>query len=102
MSYKNEELYNLMISRGYPERFAELISRELRTEFTGNRMIGYIKAREGISDGPLPLEEVADEMMSILSDRDRIVNKHIAEDAQNAVNMWYWWSAQNQDDESEQ
>ena len=74
---KSEKLFNLMIEKGYPNGFAEIISRELHTEFTANRMIGYISARE-----MLPMEEVADEMLAILSDRDRLINKHISQDAQ--------------------
>ena len=84
----NEELYNLMVRKGYPESFSRIVATELRTEFTSRRMIGYIKAREGV----LPLEEVADEMMAILNDRERIKNKHIAQDAQAAVNEWYRYS----------
>lgn len=73
-----------MIEKGYPKGFAEIISRELHTEFTANRMIGYISARE-----MLPMEEVADEMLAILSDRDRLINKHISLDAQAAINEFY-------------
>ena len=72
------ELYELMIRKGYPEDFSRLVSAELHTEFTGKRMIGYIAAREGA----LPLDEVADEMMAILSDRERLIKKHISENAQ--------------------
>ena len=79
------ELYELMIRKGYPEDFSRLVSTELHTEFTGKRMIGYIAAREGA----LPLEEVADEMMAILSDRERLIKKHISENAQNYINEMY-------------
>ena len=79
------ELYELMIRKGYPEDFSRLISSELHTEFTGKRMIGYLSAR----GGTLPLEEVADEMMAILSDRERLVKKHIAQDAQSYINKMY-------------
>lgn len=89
----NEELFNLMVRKGYPESFSRIIATELRTDFTSRRMIGYIKVHNEV----LPLEEVADEMMSILSDRDRIKNKHIAEDAQAAVNEWYRYSEKEDD-----
>ena len=79
------ELYELMIRKGYPEDFSRLVSAELHTEFTGKRMIGYLAAREGA----LPLEEVADEMLAILSDRDRIVQKHQTEYAQAKINEMY-------------
>ena len=79
------ELYELMIRKGYPEDFSRLVSAELHTEFTGKRMIGYIAAREGA----LPLDEVADEMMAILSDRERLIKKHISENAQSYINEMY-------------
>lgn len=88
------ELYELMIRKGYPEEFSSIVSRELHTEFTGRRMMGYIAAREEA----LPLEEVADEMMAILSDRDRLIKKHIAQDAQMAINQMYM---ENWEDEEE-
>ena len=37
----------------------------------------------------LPLEEVADEMLAILSDRDRIMQKHQTEYAQAKINEMY-------------
>lgn len=83
-----------MIEKGYPNGFAEIVSRELHTEFTANRMIGYISARE-----MLPMEEVADEMLAILSDRDRLINKHISQDAQAAINEFY---RMDEGDEEEQ
>ena len=88
----NEELYRIMVAKGYPEDFSKIIASELRTEFTSKRMIGYIR----VHDEVLPLEEVADEMMAILSDRERLKNKHIAESAQAAVNEWYRYS-ENED-----
>ncbi|MBQ9061174.1 MAG: hypothetical protein IJ128_08520 [Firmicutes bacterium] len=73
-----------MVRKGYPRDFAALIAQEMHTEFTENRMIGYI-ARSGL----LPPEEVADEMLAILSDRDRIRDKHILEHAQQSINEMY-------------
>ena len=80
----HEELYNLMVEKGYPSGFAAIVATELHTEFTAKRMMGYIKARD-----QLPLEEVADEMMAILTDRDRFIKKHITQNAQEAINEWY-------------
>lgn len=80
----HNDLYNLMIEKGYPEFFSAIVATELHTEFTAKRMMGYIRARD-----QLPLEEVADEMFAILSDRDRLINKHISQNAQEAINEWY-------------
>ncbi len=79
-----DKIYDLMIEKGYPEAFARIISCEMNTEFTGNRMYGYI-ARNQL----LRLEDVADEMLAIKSDRDRIKSKHISEQAQSAINLMY-------------
>ncbi|MBQ9180254.1 MAG: hypothetical protein IJ132_05575 [Firmicutes bacterium] len=81
---RTEELYNLMIDRGYPEEFAKLVSREMNTEYTSQRMIRYIAVR-----GLAPLEEVADEMQAVLSERDKLVNKHISRHAQESINRFY-------------
>ena len=83
MTPKSIELYNLMLGCGYPEAFAELIAKELSTEYTADRMMKYIR-REKHS-----LEDVADEMLAILADRDRIREKHQAEYAQSVINDFY-------------
>ena len=84
ISEKSRQLYELMVRKGYPENFAALIASEMHTEFTAGRMLGYIARSE-----KLPLEEVADEMLAILSDRDRITQKHILEHAQSKINEMY-------------
>ena len=84
ISEKSRQLYDLMIDKGYPEDFAALIVSEMHTDFTATRMIGYIARC-----GNVPLEEVADEMMAILSDRDRITQKHMLEHAQAKINEMY-------------
>lgn len=84
MTELGKELYDLMVEKGYPEDFSWVVASEMGTEFVGRRMIGYIRA-----NSLLPPEEVADEMMAILSDRERIVSKHISEHAQQKVNEFY-------------
>ena len=81
---KSNELYELMLRKGYPEEFAQLVAAEMHTEFTATRMIGYIS-----KSAKLPLEEIADEMLAILSDRDRITQKHLLEHAQAKINAMY-------------
>lgn len=63
-------LYKLMLERGYPEEFCDIITKNLNTDFTAQRMIGYLYHY----DHP-PVEEIADEMISILSDRNQIMEK---------------------------
>lgn len=64
------ELYDMMLDRGYPEEFCDLITKNLNTDFTAGRMIGYLSHYQ-----ELPLEEIVDEMLSILTDRNRIMQK---------------------------
>ena len=69
------ELYDMMLDRGYPEEFCDLITKNLNTDFTAGRMIGYLSHYK-----KLPMEEIADEMLAILSDRNRIMQKHELEE----------------------
>ena len=81
---KSEVLYKLMLRKGYPEEFATVIAAEMHTDYTADRMISYIGG-----NNKRPLEEVADEMLAILSERDRIRDKHISEHAQAKINILY-------------
>ena len=74
------ELYELMKRRGYPEEFCDAITKNLNTDFTARRMIGYLSHYQN-----LPLEEIADEMLAILSDRNRIMQK---KDLENVNASW--------------
>lgn len=67
---KSMELYHLMIQRGYPEVFCDEVTKNLNTDFTATRMLGYLSHYR-----KLPMEEIADEMLAILSDRNRIMQK---------------------------
>ena len=78
------QLYEFMVRKGYPAEFSAVVANELHTEFTVKRMMGYLSKSD-----VLPLEEVADEMLAILSDRDRIVQKHQTEYAQAKINEMY-------------
>lgn len=71
----SRKLFMLMQQMGYSKRFCQLISESLNTDFTAARMIGYLRQ----FDKKPPMEEVADEMLAILSDRDRIAEKKITE-----------------------
>lgn len=66
----SRQLYELMLQRGYEENFCDIVTKNLNTDFTASCMIGYLYHY----DHP-PVEEIADEMISILSDRNRIMQK---------------------------
>ena len=74
-SPKSLELYDIMIKRGYPAEFCAQITKNLNTDWTAGRMMGYLSHYK-----KLPLEEIADEMLAILSDRNRIMQKHEMEE----------------------
>ena len=67
---KSMELYEIMLRRGYPAEFCEQITLNLNTDWTAQRMIGYLSHYK-----KLQMEDVADEMLVILSDRNRIMQK---------------------------
>lgn len=67
---KSMELYEIMLQRGYPEPFCDQVTKNLNTDWTAQRMIGYLSHYR-----KLPMEDVADEMLAILSDRNRIMQK---------------------------
>ena len=69
-SHQSMQLYKMLLSRGYPESFCDLVTKNLNTDFTASRMIGYL-----CHYSDLPPEEIADEMLAILSDRNRIMQK---------------------------
>ena len=73
-----------MLNRGYPENLCDLVTKNLNTDFTAARMIGYLSHYSHLSD-----VEVVDEMLAILSDRNAIMKKKESEKAQAAVNEIY-------------
>lgn len=75
-SEKSLELYRMMKRRGYQEAFCDQITLNLNTDFTAQRMIGYLYQYENAS-----LEDIVDEMLAILSDRERIIKKKELENA---------------------
>ena len=78
------QLYRMMVEKGYPEDLCNLVSRNLNTDFTAARMIGYLSHYTDLPD-----VEVVDEMLAILSDRDAIIKKKKAEETQHKLNDFY-------------
>lgn len=81
---KSMELYEILLKRGYPQEFCQQITLNLNTDWTAQRMIGYLSYYQ-----KLPMEDVADEMLAILSDRNAITQKKEAEYAQSVINDVY-------------
>ena len=84
-SEQTKELYKVLLDRGYPKEFcAEIAYRNMNTDYTATRMLGYLYR---VSDPRI--EDLVDEMLAILSDRDAIIQKKEMEHAQAVINEIY-------------
>lgn len=88
-----EELVKTIVKMGHPEEFGVLIADSLRTEKTMTRMIGYLHAAR-----PKSAEEIADEMLAILSDRDRWVQKKEAKYYNRKYNELLYYGLDGEDE----
>ena len=71
---KKRELIDILIRMGFSAELGEAIAANLRTEKPMNRMIGYL-----LSAQPRTEENIVDEMLAIMSDRDTWIRKKEAE-----------------------
>ncbi len=94
---KSLELLELLRKKGYPEDFCNAITYELNTDFTAKRMIGYLKHYQ-----KLPMEEVVDEMLAILSDRESYIQKKQMIDTQIKWNDYLINGFENSDEATEE
>ena len=84
-SEKAKELYKVLLGKGYPKEFcAEISYKHLNTDYTATRMLGYLYR---VTDPKL--EELVDEMLAILSDRERLIQKKESERAQAVISDLY-------------
>ena len=84
-SERTDELYKVLLDRGYPKEFcAEIAFKNMNTDYTATRMLGYLYR---VSDPRI--EDLVDEMLAILSDRDAIIQKKELEYAQAVINEIY-------------
>lgn len=82
---KIDELYQVLQKKGYPTDFCRVIAYEqMNTDYTATRMLGYLYRESN----PRP-EDVVDEMLAILSDRQAIMQKKELEHAQATINSVY-------------
>jgi hypothetical protein len=70
------ELVGTIVKMGYPEDFGKVIAKNLGSEKTMRRMTAYLHNAK-----PRSAEEIADEMLAIMSDRERWIKKKEAEQA---------------------
>lgn len=92
---RSEELFRALKSKGFPDDFCkELTYRQLNTDYTVTRMLGYLY-RQSESR----IEDVVDEMLAILSDRNSLIQKHEMEQAQAVISEVYRNGLGVEDDE---
>ena len=84
-----KELIETIVRMGYPEEFGAAVADNLRTEKTMGRMIGYLRHAR-----PRSMEEIADEMLAIMEDRERWIQKKSAEYYNMKYNEMRDWMAQ--------
>ena len=92
-SEKSMELYKVLLDRGYPHEFCDAITKNLNTDFTAKRMLGYLRHYK-----KLPTEEIVDEMLAIISDRNSIIQK---KEMENTNAIWNQYMRQGFHDEDE-
>lgn len=82
---RNDELYRVLQEKGYPDEFCrEIAYHQIRTDYVATRMLGYL-----YRTSTPRAEDVVDELLAILSDRDAIVQKKELEHAQATINQIY-------------
>ena len=84
-SDRTDELYKILLSKGYPKELcAEIAYKNMNTDYTATRMLGYLYR---ISNPRI--EDLIDDMLAILSDRNAIIQKKEVEQAQSVINDVY-------------
>ena len=84
-SERTDELYKILLSKGYPKELCvEIAYKNMNTDYTATRMLGYLYR---ISNPRI--EDLIDEMLAILSDRNAIIQKKELEQAQSVINDVY-------------
>ena len=82
---RTDELYKVLLTKGYPKELcAEIAYKNLNTDYTATRMLGYLYRYTEPR-----MEDVIDEMIAILSDREEFIKKKEMEQAQAVINEIY-------------
>ena len=82
---RTDELYRALQDKGYPDELCrEIAYKHMNTDYTATRMLGYLYRVTSPR-----VEDVIDEMLAILSDREAIVRKKELEHAQATINSVY-------------
>ena len=77
------ELIETIARIGYPEEFGKAVAKNLGSEKTMRRMTSYLNSAK-----PRSAEEIADEMLAIISEREMWIKKKEAEEANAAITRY--------------
>ena len=91
------DLVRTLVRMGYPEEFGTAIADNLRTEKTMSRMIGYLNQAH-----PKSADEIADEMLAIMEDRERWIQKKTAEYYNSKYNELLYYGIGEEAEEDEE
>lgn len=84
-SEQTKQLCKVLLSKGYPKELcAEIAYKNMNTDYTATRMLGYLYRVTNPR-----IEDLVDEMLAILSDREAIIQKKELEHAQAVINDMY-------------
>ena len=84
-SERTDELYKVLLSKGYPKELCtEIAYKNMNPDYTATRMLGYLYRYSNPK-----IEDLIDEMLAILSDRNEIIQKKEMEHAQAVINEIY-------------
>lgn len=78
---------------GYPEEFGKVIAGQLHSERAIRRMIAYLEKAH-----PKCAEEIADEMLAIMEDRNTWAKKKEAQESNRRYSVWLNDEMRNRDD----
>ena len=82
---KSDAIYEILLQKGFAESLCrEIAYKYMNTDYTATRMLGYLYRMTELKE-----EQLVDEMIAILEDRNRIIKKHEMEQAQAAINRIY-------------
>lgn len=87
------ELICTLERMGYPQEFGIAVAENLGSEKTMSRMIGYLKHAR-----PKSAEEIADEMLAIMEDRERWIKKKEAEYYNTKYNEMLYYGLETEED----
>lgn len=77
------ELLEITGALGLPEEIGKVIAENLHSERSIRRMISYLKNAH-----PLSMEQIADEMIAIMEDRDAWIRKKQAQESSARYTAW--------------